>query len=76
MRPLASHDTVLERELDTCDNPEHSAQSLPFILLQFFLSQCEDLLLLKKMHMTRWSRFSRHGGVLTDLHKDFQDRVQ
>ena len=38
--------------------------------------QCEDLLLLKKMHLTRWSRYSRHGAAVTDLHEDFQDRIR
>ena len=76
MRPIQSHDRVLAAELKTCNIPEHSPESLPLILHQFFLSQCEDLLLLKKMHLTRWSRYSRHGAAVTDLHENFQDRVR
>ena len=34
MRPLDSHDKILAAELSTCDNPEHSADSIPFILHQ------------------------------------------
>ncbi|KAL5257448.1 hypothetical protein ACHWQZ_G012403 [Mnemiopsis leidyi] len=76
MRPLDSHDKILASELRTCDTSEHSPDSIPFILHQFFLTQCEDLLLLKKMHLSRWSRFCRHGVAVTDLHQVFQDRVR
>lgn len=53
-----------------------SGYTVDLFLPQFFLSQCEDLLLLKKMHLTRWSRFCRHGGAVTDLHEDFQKRIR
>ena len=39
MRSIRSHDRVLAAELKTCNIPEHSPESLPLILHQFFLSQ-------------------------------------
>ncbi|ETE69944.1 hypothetical protein L345_04247, partial [Ophiophagus hannah] len=74
-KPLVIQTDVLKRELDSCLKREYTAESLPFLLYQFFIDRIPQLVQSKYLHMLRWKRFCQHSSVIEQLYPFYQKQV-
>ncbi|XP_047197655.1 putative uncharacterized protein C6orf183 [Hippoglossus stenolepis] len=74
--PVQSQADVMQRELDSCLSLEHTADSLPALLHQFYADRSYHLAQIKYLLMLRWRRFCRHASVIEKLYPHYKDQVR
>eukprot|EP00118_Oscarella_pearsei_P023341 m.278887 g.278887 ORF g.278887 m.278887 type:complete len:1382 (+) comp40615_c0_seq6:113-4258(+) len=67
---------IFNEELDSCLAPDHSEQSLPLLMHQFYVDRVEQLQMCKHLHQLRWSRFSSHNSVSESLLPSFITKMK
>ena len=73
---LSMLDEEFQQELNTCSskNTDFSAESLPLLLLNFYLKRLSSLTYAKILHSIRWKRFCRQQLDYAQVEQSFLER--
>ncbi|XP_043119422.1 uncharacterized protein si:ch73-242m19.1 isoform X2 [Puntigrus tetrazona] len=74
-KPVVSQAEVARRETESCLTQEHTPDSLPLLLHQFYADQAYKLARCKYQLMLRWRRFGRHSAVLEKLYPQYKKQI-